>query len=127
MVKFLNQISETPFVQITEAAKLVSGGVTTARAVLEAMPTSEAFRAAEAVNALADKAGKDIAEMKKLERVRSEFLECIARTPHAYILDSRLPRDSPRRRFGGQRREPKVCRARPSKHQTSQHITIRFN
>lgn len=83
-VKLLHRMSEMPFLQIAEAAKLVSGGVTTARAPHETMPTSESYRAAEAVNALADKAGKDIAEMKKLERVRSEFLGNVShelRTP----------------------------------------------
>lgn len=84
LTKLLHRMSEMPFLQIAEAAKLVSGGVTTARAPLDTMPTSEAYRAAEAVNSLADKAGKDIAEMKKLERVRSEFLGNVShelRTP----------------------------------------------
>lgn len=82
--KLLAQHIVKPFEKIAESARLVSGGVTTARVPLEAMPSAEAYLAAEAVNTLADKAGKDIAEMKKLERVRSEFLGNVShelRTP----------------------------------------------
>ena len=81
---FLHKITDAPYEMIAESAKLVSGGVTTARIPLDFMPTIEAYRAAESVNSLADKAGKDIAEMKKLERVRSEFLGNVShelRTP----------------------------------------------
>ncbi len=82
--KILARYIIEPFAQIAESARLVSGGVTAARVPLEAMPSAEAYLAAEAVNTLADKAGKDIAEMKKLERVRSEFLGNVShelRTP----------------------------------------------
>lgn len=82
--KILAKYIIQPFAQIAESARLVSGGVTSARVPLEAMPSAEAYLAAEAVNTLADKAGKDIAEMKKLERVRSEFLGNVShelRTP----------------------------------------------
>lgn len=82
--RILSTYITKPFAQIAESAQLVSGGVTSARVPLATMPSSEAYLAAEAVNTLADKAGKDIAEMKKLERVRTEFLGNVShelRTP----------------------------------------------
>ena len=64
---------EKPLEMMVNTAHHVIGGLPSDRVHVQDMYFSEFKRTAEAINVLADKASKDIAELKKLEQVRSNF------------------------------------------------------
>lgn len=73
-----------PLRQITEVTQAITEGAVSGRIELAGPAFSDAQRVAEAINRLAEKAIRDIAEMKRLERVRSEFIGNVShelRTP----------------------------------------------
>jgi two-component system phosphate regulon sensor histidine kinase PhoR len=98
-----------PLIMIADTARHVSSGMSSARINAEEINLCEFREAAEAVNNLADKAARDIAELKKLERVRSQFLGNVShelRTPifsiQGYLetlLDGAIDDENVRRRF----------------------------
>lgn len=73
-----------PLQRIEEITKAIAGGAVQGRIETARQASSDVVRVAEAINVLAQKATKDIAEMKRLERVRSEFIANVShelRTP----------------------------------------------
>jgi two-component system phosphate regulon sensor histidine kinase PhoR len=94
---------------MVNTAHHVIGGLPSDRVHVQDMYFSEFKRTAEAINVLADKASKDIAELKKLEQVRSQFLGNVShelRTPifsiQGYLetlLDGAIDDNQVRRRF----------------------------
>ena len=100
---------EKPLEMMVNTAHHVIGGLPSERVHVQDIYFSEFKRTAEAINVLADKASKDIAELKKLEHVRSQFLGNVShelRTPifsiQGYLetlLDGAIDDNQVRRRF----------------------------
>jgi two-component system phosphate regulon sensor histidine kinase PhoR len=73
-----------PLQRVTDVTQAIVEGAVSGRIELGPHATDEVVSVAEAVNRLAQKATRDIAEMKRLERVRSEFVGNVShelRTP----------------------------------------------
>jgi two-component system phosphate regulon sensor histidine kinase PhoR len=73
-----------PLQRIQEATRAIVQGAQQSEIDVPALATSEIADVATAINTLAEKATRDIAEMKRLERVRSEFVGNVShelRTP----------------------------------------------
>ena len=95
--------------KIVEFSEAVSNGATSARITIEPHELPALQRAHEAVNRLAAKPLQDLQEMKRLERMRSEFLGSVShelRTPIFAVqgfletlLDGALEDETVRRQF----------------------------
>lgn len=75
---------EQTMIQMTAAVRDLAAGTFERSIVLENIHLRELRQLGEAINALADRARRDIGDMKRLERVRSEFLGNVShelRTP----------------------------------------------
>lgn len=73
-----------PLLRIQEATRAIVQGAQQSEIDVSAHAAAEIASVADAINTLAQKATKDIAEMKRLERVRSEFVGNVShelRTP----------------------------------------------
>ncbi len=98
-----------PLEDVEHVTRAITEGAVSGRIELTAEAFADVQRVADAVNTMAEKASKDIADMKRLERVRSEFVANVShelRTPifsvQGYLetlLDGALDDDSVRRQF----------------------------
>ena len=98
-----------PLNRIIDAMNSFVGGISTSRVENSISGVYELKEMAESFNSLADKASKDISELKKLEQVRSQFLGNVShelRTPifsiQGYLetlLDGALDDPAVRRKF----------------------------
>ena len=73
-----------PLFAIEDATTAISEGAVSQRIEVPADAVAEVRAVADAVNALADRSATDVAEMRRLERVRSEFMANVShelRTP----------------------------------------------
>lgn len=98
-----------PLDDVEHVTRAITEGAVSGRIELAPEALADVQRVATAVNAMAEKASKDIADMKRLERVRSEFVANVShelRTPifsvQGYLetlLDGALEDDTVRRQF----------------------------
>lgn len=73
-----------PLQQVTDVTRAITEGAVSGRIELPDSAFVDVQRVADAVNKMAEKASRDIGEMKRLERVRSEFVGNVShelRTP----------------------------------------------
>jgi two-component system, OmpR family, phosphate regulon sensor histidine kinase PhoR len=73
-----------PLQQVTDVTRAITEGAVSGRIELPSEAFIDVQRVADAVNKMAEKASKDIGDMKRLERVRSEFVANVShelRTP----------------------------------------------
>ncbi|MCU0331597.1 MAG: ATP-binding protein [Candidatus Kapabacteria bacterium] len=73
-----------PLQQVTDVTRAITEGAVSGRIELSSEACIDVQRVADAVNKMAEKASKDIGDMKRLERVRSEFVANVShelRTP----------------------------------------------
>ena len=74
----------TPLATIEEVTAHLAKGAVSSRISVDAQASAEVRAVAEAINRLADRSAADVADMKRLERVRSEFVANVShelRTP----------------------------------------------
>jgi len=98
-----------PLEDVEHVTRAITEGAVSGRIELANEAFADVQRVADAVNSMAEKVGRDIADMQRLERVRSEFIANVShelRTPifsvQGYLetlLDGALDDDSVRRQF----------------------------
>ncbi|MBU3741608.1 MAG: HAMP domain-containing protein [Candidatus Kapabacteria bacterium] len=82
--RFLSRRLLRPLQAIEDTTTVIREGAVSVRIEVPADAAAEVRAVAEAVNALADRGATDVAEMRRLERVRSEFMANVShelRTP----------------------------------------------
>lgn len=109
LAKYVAATIAVPLKNITDIAMQVVAGTINTPVPIDSNIPSELRIAGETLNALAEKATKDIKDMKRLERVRSEFLGNVShelRTPifsiQGYLetlLDGAIDDETVRRQF----------------------------
>lgn len=98
-----------PLYDIVHTTQAITQGAVSSRIALDSNAVADVQHVAESINKMAEKVSKDIGDMQRLERVRSEFIGNVShelRTPifsvQGYLetlLDGALEDDSVRRSF----------------------------